>query len=78
VEQLPARLVKPASYAPHLADRLTGFILQGNNTTIDEEWQKQVQNILETKIQEFPAPIQAAALVVERQTGNVKAYIGSN
>ena len=78
VEQLPARLVKPASYAPHLADRLTGFIFQGNNTTIDEEWQKQVQNILETKIQEFPAPIQAAALVVERQTGNVKAYIGSN
>ena len=78
VEQLPARLVKPASYAPHLADRLTGFILRGNNTTIDEEWQKQVQNILETKIQEFPAPIQAAALVVERQTGNVKAYIGSN
>ena len=78
VEQLPARLVKPPSYAPHLADRLTGFILRGNNTTIDEEWQKQVQNILETKIQEFPAPIQAAALVVERQTGNVKAYIGSN
>ena len=78
VEQLPARLVKPASYAPHLADRLTGFIFQGNNTTIDEEWQKQVQNIVETKIQEFPAPIQAAALVVERQTGNVKAYIGSN
>ena len=78
VEQLPARLVKPASYAPHLADRLTGFILRGNNTTIDEEWQKQVQNILETKIQEFPAPIQAATLVVERQTGNVKAYIGSN
>ncbi|MDC3221832.1 transglycosylase domain-containing protein [Planktomarina sp.] len=78
VEQLPARLVKPASYAPHLADRFTGFIFQGNNTTIDEEWQKQVQNIVETKIQEFPAPIQAAALVVERQTGNVKAYIGSN
>ncbi|AII86790.1 transglycosylase domain-containing protein [Planktomarina temperata] len=78
VEQLPARLIKPASYAPHLADRLTGFILQGNNTTIDEEWQKQVQNILETKIQEFPAPIQAAALIVERRTGNVKAYVGSS
>ena len=78
VEKLPARLVKPASYAPHLADRLTGFTLQGNKTTINEEWQRQVQNILETKIQNFPAPIQAAALVVERQTGNVKAYIGSN
>ena len=78
VEQLPARLVKPASYAPHLADRLTGSTLHGNKTTINEEWQKQVQNIVETKIQKFPAPIQAAALVVERQTGNVKAYVGSS
>ena len=78
VEQLPVRLVKPASYAPHLADRLTGSTLHGNKTTINEEWQKQVQNIVETKIQKFPAPIQAAALVVERQTGNVKAYVGSS
>ena len=78
MEQLPARLVKPKSYAPHLADRLTGSTLPGNKTTINEEWQKQVQSIVEAKIQNFPAPIQAAALVVERRTGNVKAYIGSS
>ena len=78
VEQLPARLVKPTSYAPHLADRLAGSTLPGNKTTINEEWQKQVQNIVEAKIQNFPAPIQAAALIVERRTGNVKAYVGSS
>ena len=78
MEQLPARLVKPKSYAPHLADRLTGSTLPGNKTTINEEWQKQVQSIVEAKIQNFPAPIQAAALVVERRTGNVKAYVGSS
>ena len=78
MEQLPARLVKPKSYAPHLADRLTGSTLPGNKTTINEEWQKQVQSIVEAKIQNFPAPIQAAALVVERRTGHVKAYVGSS
>ena len=78
MEKLPARLVKPKSYAPHLADRLTGSTLPGNKTTINEEWQKQVQSIVEAKIQNFPAPIQAAALVVERRTGNVKAYVGSS
>ena len=78
MEQLPARLVKPKSYAPHLADRLTGSTLPGNKTTINEEWQKQVQNIVEAKIQNFPAPIQAAALIVERRTGHVKAYVGSS
>ncbi len=78
MEQLPARLVKPKSYAPHLADRLAGSTLPGNKTTINEEWQKQVQNIVEAKIQNFPAPIQAAALIVERRTGNVKAYVGSS
>jgi penicillin-binding protein 1C len=78
LEQLPARLVKPTSYAPHLADRIAGFKPYLARTTINEEWQRQVQTILETEIQKFPAPIQAAALIVERQTGNVKAYVGSS
>ena len=78
MEQLPARLVKPKSYAPHLADRLTGSTLPGNKTTINEEWQKQVQSIVEANTQNFPAPIQAAALIVERRTGHVKAYVGSS
>ena len=78
LEQLPARLVRPTSYAPHLADRISGFKPHIGRTTINQEWQKQVQNIIETEIHKFPAPIQAAALVVERQTGRVKAYVGSS
>ena len=78
LEQLPARLVKPTSYAPHLADRISGSKISLTKTTINEEWQRQVQNILETEIQKFSVPIQAAALVVERQTGKVKAYVGSS
>ena len=78
LEQLPARLVKPTSYAPHLADRISGSKPYLAGTSINEEWQRQVQNILETEIQKFPAPIQAAALVVERKTGKVKAYVGSS
>ncbi len=77
-EQLPARLAKPRSYAPHLADRRTGSKNSHTNTSINAEWQKQVQSIIETEIQKFPAPIQAAALVVERKTGQIKAYVGSS
>ena len=72
-EPLPSRLIKPKSIAPHLADKSEGSSL----TTISAEWQRRAQDIVTAEVEKYSAPIQAAALVVERKTGYVKAYIGS-
>ncbi|MDB4198102.1 penicillin-binding protein 1C [Ascidiaceihabitans sp.] len=76
-EPLPFRLSKPTSIAPHLADR---FISQPNKsikTTIDVNWQKEVADILAAETSKLPTPIQSAAMVIERKSGTVRAYVGS-
>ena len=76
-EPLPSRLVKPKSIAPHLADKLIEKSGGSIETSIQADWQKQVQHIVANELAKYPPPIQAAAMVVERHTGHVKAYIGS-
>ena len=77
-EPLPSRLVKPKSIAPHLADKLIEKSDGSIETFIQAHWQKQLQHIVANELAKYPAPIQAAAMVVERQSGHVKAYIGSS
>ena len=77
-EPLPSRLVKPKSIAPHLADKLIEKSDGSIETFIQADWQKQLQHIVANELAKYPAPIQAAAMVVERQSGHVKAYIGSS
>ena len=76
-EPLPSRLVKPKSIAPHLADRLSKKSVGSIETFIQADWQKELQHIVANELAKYPAPIQAAAMVVERQSGEVKAYVGS-
>jgi penicillin-binding protein 1C len=76
-EPLPSRLVKPSSIAPHLADKLIEKSDRTIETFIQADWQKQLQHIVANELAKYPAPIQAAAMVVERQSGEVKAYVAS-
>lgn len=76
-EPLPSRLVKPSSIAPHLADKLIEKSDGSIETFIQADWQKQLQHIVTNELAKYPVPIQAAAMVVERQSGEVKAYVGS-
>ena len=77
LEPLPSRLVKPKSIAPHLAYRLSEKSVGSIDTFIQADWQKQVQHLVASELAKYSAPIQAAAIVVERQSGEVKAYVGS-
>lgn len=76
-EPLPSRLVKPKSIAPHLADKLKYKSDGSIETFIQADWQKELQHIVANELAKYPAPIQAAAMVVKRQSGEVKAYVGS-
>lgn len=76
-EPLPTRLSKPKSHALHLAQRLTSKIGPKTHTSLNSDWQLEVESILRQNIEKRPAPIQAAAMVVERKTGRVRAYVGS-
>ena len=77
IEPLPSRLSKPSSHAIHLAERLNHAGHSSLNTTLNSDWQRQVESILAHYIEIRPTPIQAAALIVERKTGLVRAYVGS-
>ena len=77
-ERLPNRLRKPSSIAPHLADKLIPVNRQSIDTSISSNWQRELSKIIQVSIGEFKAPTNAAAMVIERRTGNVKAYIGSS
>ena len=77
-ERLPNRLRKPSSIAPHLADRFLTFTHQSIDTSISIDWQRELSKIIQVAVSEFEAPINAAAMIIERKTGNVKAYVGSS
>ena len=76
-EPLPARLMRPTSHALHLAQRLSKATKSAAPTSLYINWQHQVENILSSEINSHLAPIQAAAMIVERKTGLVRAYVGS-
>ena len=73
-EHLPSAFFRPRSIAPHLTDRL-----QGKNpaTSINKEWQQLTSAIVRNAVRLYPAPINGAALVVERRSGLVRSYVGS-
>jgi len=75
-EELPGRKYVPQSYAPHLTDRLNAadFI---KPTALNSEWQGVLSKIVSGYADQFEAPINAAAMVVERRSGFVRAYVGS-
>ena len=69
----------PPSLAPHLldrnlADRSYAF---GRPTTINADWQETATRIMAQQVQRLGPPINGAALVVERDTGHVRIYVGS-
>ena len=74
---LPVRFMKPASIAPHLSDKFSATQTLALSSTINADWQKDVFEIVSNSLSQMPAPINGAALVVERGTGDVKAYVGS-
>lgn len=76
-EPLPVRLSKPTSHALHLAQRLASLNLMSSETSLHTDWQQEVESILAKAIETRPHPIQAAAMIVERKTGLVRAYVGS-
>ena len=76
-ERLPTRRSTPKSLAPHLMDRLSDENI-AHNTTVVPEWQKAVNDIMIEAVLGFEVPTNAAALVVERKTGRVRAYVGSS
>ena len=57
-----------------MADVITNATIK---TTIDVNWQKEVVDILAAETSKLPSPIQSAAMVIERKSGTVKAYVGS-
>ena len=77
-ERLPYRLKKPASIAPHLADKFLTINQKSIETSISIDWQMELSRIIQVGVSEFKAPTNAAAMVIERKTGNVKAYVGSS
>ena len=75
-EGLPNRRYFPSSRAAHLADRFDTAAF-AYHTTLNEEWQGNVSNIVQAYVGQLPLPINGAAMVVERRTGHVRAYVGS-
>jgi len=76
-ERLPSQRSAPKSLSPHLMDRLSKENIT-ENTTVIREWQNAVTDIMVEAVQGFDVPTNAAALVVERKTGKVRAYVGSS
>ena len=80
-EGLTVARYSPPSLAPHLLDRnLAGdgsAYAFGQPTTIDADWQETTTRILAEHVQRLDLPVNGAALVVERATGYVRAYVGS-
>ena len=78
-EGLPLGRYFAPSLAPHLLDRnfTRDDYVFGRPTTIYADWQKTTTRVLAERVQRLAAPINGAALVVERKTGYVRSYVGS-
>ena len=79
-ENLPLEKSKVARAAPHLLDRFVRNDASSKalHTTIDPVWQTVVQQMVNEHVERYPEPINGAAMVVERKTGLVRAYVGSS
>jgi len=77
-ERIPVRKSEISTGHPHLIDRLGQEQGGTLRTTLDADWQAQVTQLVQTHVKTFPSIINAAAMVVERRTGHVRAYVGSS
>ncbi len=80
IEPLPGRPLPLEKVAPHLLDRVCKeFKGQNITTTLDYFLQKSVSEIIENHHKElkYNEIHNAAALVIEVETGNVVAYVGN-
>lgn len=78
-ESLQLTRWSPPSLAPHLLDRLQQ---QSGprphwHTTLHARWQALATTLLHSWLDNFPVPINGAVLIVERQTGRIRSYVGS-
>ncbi|MEI8347839.1 MAG: transglycosylase domain-containing protein, partial [Pseudomonadota bacterium] len=80
----PIKIVKkvPPFFAPHFTERVLADNPEKTraviHTTIDLELQKQIQNLLRTETQtNLGTGDSGAVLVVDNQTGEILAYVGS-
>jgi penicillin-binding protein 1C len=80
-ESIPENPLPLPRQAPHLLTRLAqdGFAQQRVRTTLDEQLQDRVSDIIQQHHQSLQGNqvFNAAALVVEVKTGNVLAYVGN-
>lgn len=77
-ERIPVRKSQISTGYPHLVDRL-GQVQGGTfRTTLDADWQSQVAQLVKTHAKAYPSSVNAAAMVVERRTGHVRAYVASS
>ena len=78
-ETIARRLSRPGSTAPHLFDRLG--VTQSSRavlSTIDADMQAQAATMLSAYVDGYQAPINGAILIAERDSGAVRAYVGSS
>lgn len=74
-DRAPARIQRPRTIAPHLLDRLSEA--GSTKTTIFAEWQSELASLVRDHVHQYPAPTNGGAMIVERTTGAVRAYVGS-
>lgn len=76
-EPLPLRIRNFASGDAHLIDRLA--VAQGGvvPTTINSHWQHQARQLLSQALQQLSDQHNGALLLLERQSGAVRVYLGS-
>jgi len=78
-EGLPLETYRPPALGQHAFDRLareSGFSFDAPSH-LNATWQAMLGELLRDEIAAYPIPINAAAMVVERRTGRVRAYQGA-
>ena len=81
-EGLQMQFHRPPSLAQHALDRLRDKDRHKGTapplvTSLNGDWQRVLGDLLAHEVRAHAAPINAAALIVERRTGLVRAYQGS-
>ena len=76
-ESLPLRLNALSRDDQHLIDRLMGDKGGVYESTLISDWQAQARAMLSTRMKAYPNSVNGALMIVERGTGRVKAYVGS-
>jgi len=76
-EPLPLRVSSLSFGDQHLIDRLMSSREGELVTTINHQWQSVARLILKRQVQKYPEFVNGSVMVVERRSGNVKIYVGS-